>query len=109
MPEVPYSRNLSHLGKEENNATQHCRSVQVHKYIVEPKLVRHVIFYYSFGKICDTFFSFLFSFLKYFEEPELLGTYIINTLLSLCREICLLARHLHKTFNTFYNKTPTIQ
>ena len=28
-----------------------------------------------------------------------------TTLLSLCREICLLARHLHKTFNTFNNKT----
>ena len=26
------------------------------------------------------------------------------TLLSFCSEICLLARHLHKTFNTFYNK-----
>ena len=32
-----------------------------------------------------------------------------TTLLSLCREICLLAHHLHKTFNTFYNKTLTIQ
>ena len=32
-----------------------------------------------------------------------------TTLLSLCREICLLAHHLHKTFNTFYNKTSTIQ
>ena len=30
-----------------------------------------------------------------------------TTLLSLCREICLLARHLHKTFNTFNNKTTT--
>ena len=28
-----------------------------------------------------------------------------TTLLSLYREICLLARHLLKTFNTFYNKT----
>ena len=32
-----------------------------------------------------------------------------TTLLSLCREICLLARHLHKTFNTFYNKTSAVQ
>ena len=32
-----------------------------------------------------------------------------TTLLSLCREICLLARHLHKAFNTFYNETSTIQ
>ena len=32
-----------------------------------------------------------------------------TTLLSLCREICLLARHLHKTLNTFYSKTSTIQ
>ena len=32
-----------------------------------------------------------------------------TTLLSLCREICLLARHLHKTFNTFNNKTSTTQ
>ena len=31
-----------------------------------------------------------------------------RTLLSLCRKICLLARHLHKTFNTSYNKTSTI-
>ena len=67
MPEVPYSRNLSHLGEEENNGTQHCRSVQVHKYIVE--LVRHVIFYYSFGKICDTFFFF---FLFFFFFPQVL-------------------------------------
>ena len=35
---------------------------------------------------------------------------IQNTnLLTLCREICLLAHHLHKTFNTFYNKTSTVQ
>ena len=32
-----------------------------------------------------------------------------TTLLSLCREISLLARHLHKTFNTFNNKTSTTQ
>ena len=32
-----------------------------------------------------------------------------TTLLSLCREICLLARHLHKTVNTFNNKTSTTQ
>jgi len=32
-----------------------------------------------------------------------------TTLLSLCREICLLARHLHKTFNTFNNKRSTSQ
>ena len=32
-----------------------------------------------------------------------------TTVLSLCREICLLARHLHKTFNTFNNKTSTTQ
>ena len=37
-------------------------------------------------------------------------TIIYNTTsLSLCREICLLAHHLHKTFSTFYNKTSTIQ
>ena len=29
----------------------------------------------------------------------------MQALLSLCREICLLAYHLHKTFNTYYNKT----
>ena len=28
-----------------------------------------------------------------------------TNLLSLCREICLLARHLHKTFNTFNNNS----
>ena len=32
-----------------------------------------------------------------------------TTLLSLCREICFLARHLHKTFNTINNKTSTTQ
>ena len=32
-----------------------------------------------------------------------------TTLLSLCREICLLARHLHKTVNIFNNKTSTTQ
>ena len=32
-----------------------------------------------------------------------------TTLLSLCREICLLARHLQKTFNTFNNKRSTTQ
>ena len=31
------------------------------------------------------------------------------TLLSLCREICFLAHHLHKTFSTFYSKTATAQ
>ncbi len=32
-----------------------------------------------------------------------------TTLLSLCREICLLAHHLHKTVNIFNNKTSTTQ
>ena len=32
-----------------------------------------------------------------------------TTLLSLCREICFLARHLHETFNTINNKTSTTQ
>ena len=32
-----------------------------------------------------------------------------TTLLSLCREICLLAFHLHKTFNAVNNKTSTTQ
>ena len=35
--------------------------------------------------------------------------YNTTLFLSLCREICLLARHLHKTFNTFYSKTSTVQ
>ena len=104
MPEVPYSRNLSHLGEEENNATQHCRSVQVHKYIVEPKLVRACNILLFLWENMRHYFSKKIP--KYFDEPELLGTYIRNTtLLSLYREICLLARHLHKTFNTFYNET----
>ena len=38
-------------------------------------------------------------------RPEAFHT----TLLPLCREICLLAHHLYKTFNTFYNKMSTIQ
>ena len=32
-----------------------------------------------------------------------------KTLLSLCREICFLARHIHKTFNKINNKTSTTQ
>ena len=32
-----------------------------------------------------------------------------TTLLSLCREICILARRLHKTVNIFNNKTSTTQ
>ena len=44
-----------------------------------------------------------------FLAREIFYTENNTTLLSLRREICLLAHHLHKTFSTFYSKTWTVQ
>ena len=46
------------------------------------------------GRTTDEADSIIFKFLKLTDE--MLGVLYNTTLLSLCREICFLARHLHK-------------